>query len=365
MNLTEQITNLRSSLEHLYLKYSSELITLHASCIKLNELLVDFWTNWHGAWASPNFDVYINFITKEGYIKPTDLHILDYIESIAQIKFQPLKEKAFSVLKEFDTYKEDFITELSIIKGIDTLGNEIELLNRLEQLKWGFLPKDYIEIKRPKQFYIQDPSILNKGLDVPPHIQVEANIFYVISTLTSIETFYKEAKRLLRQIELRTDKKYSARNPESSEEFIFQIINNFHLVVNQLKNRHEKRETLVVKDEYDVQDLFHSLLKIKFNNIKEEEYTPSFAGSSTRIDFLLKTEKIAIEIKKTRIGLKDKQIGEQLILDVQHYKTHPDCNQLIFFIYDPEGLVLNPRGLEIEINNLSGDDLKVDTFIRP
>ena len=55
-----------------------------------------------------------------------------------------------------------------------------------------------------------------------------------------------------------------------------------------------------IKDEYDVQDLLNALLRLNFDDVRPEEYTPSYAGSSTRVDFLLKKEKIVIEVKKTR-----------------------------------------------------------------
>ena len=142
------------------------------------------------------------------------------------------------------------------------------------------------------------------------------------------------------------------------------IIEKFHRVARQLRSRYADRSTLEIEDEYDVQDLFHSLLQIYFDDIRPEEYTPSYAGSASRVDFLLKTEKIIIEIKKTRKGLEAKEVGEQLIIDSQRYQSHPDCNQLICFVYDPEGRISNPSGLENdltkEINNVP-----VTVFIRP
>ncbi len=65
----------------------------------------------------------------------------------------------------------------------------------------------------------------------------------------------------------------------------------FHLVARQMRDRHNERETLDIEDEYDVQDLFHSMLTIFFDDIRNEEWTPSYAGSCSRVDFLLKTRK--------------------------------------------------------------------------
>ena len=143
------------------------------------------------------------------------------------------------------------------------------------------------------------------------------------------------------------------------------IFSTFHLVARQLRNRYDSRPTLEVSDEYDVQDLLHALLKLFFKDIRPEEWTPSYAGSASRMDFLLKEEKVVIEVKKTRDTLRDKQIGDQLLLDIAHYKEHPGCKTLVCFIYDPEAIIGNPRGLEKDLTSSSADDLDVRIFIFP
>ncbi|MGQ4677672.1 hypothetical protein [Paenibacillus polymyxa] len=138
----------------------------------------------------------------------------------------------------------------------------------------------------------------------------------------------------------------------------------FHQVSRQLRNRHANRSSLNIEDEYDVQDLFHALLTIYFDDIRAEEWTPSYAGSSSRVDFLLKSEEAVIEIKKTRKGLEAKELGEQLIIDIHKYKTHPNCKHLVCFVYDPEGRISNPRGIEVDLNKKDGD-MTVEVIIRP
>ena len=97
---------------------------------------------------------------------------------------------------------------------------------------------------------------------------------------------------------------------------VCQICRRFHRVVRQLRHRREDRPTLDVQDEYDVQDLLRSLLHLHFDDIRPEEWTPSYAGGSARMDFLLKDYGMVIEAKKTRSGLKPKDVGSQLIEDV-------------------------------------------------
>ena len=142
------------------------------------------------------------------------------------------------------------------------------------------------------------------------------------------------------------------------------LINRFHLVARQLRNRHDGRPTLDVNDEYDVQDLFHALLGLYFDDIRPEEWTPSYAGGSSRVDFLLPEINTIIEIKKTRQSTATKNLGEQLIIDIAKYKKHPQCKRLICFVYDPEGRVANPRGLEADLSNCE-TEIDVQTIIVP
>ncbi|HEY9807909.1 MAG TPA: DUF2321 domain-containing protein [Halomicronema sp.] len=143
------------------------------------------------------------------------------------------------------------------------------------------------------------------------------------------------------------------------------IFSRFHNIVRRLRDRHSNRETLDVSDEYDVQDLLHGLLLVFFDDIRAEEVTPSYAGKSARVDFLLKKERVAIEVKMTRKGLGDKEIGDQLLIDVERYKEHRDCSTLVCFVYDPDGRITNPNGLIADLQKQSKEELKVIVFINP
>jgi hypothetical protein len=138
----------------------------------------------------------------------------------------------------------------------------------------------------------------------------------------------------------------------------------FHTVAKQLRCRHSDRSTLDLVDEYDVQDLLHALLRIFFDDVRPEEWAPSYAGKSSRMDFLLPAEKLVIEAKKTRPGLGAKEVGSQLIEDIARYKVHPSCNRLVCFVYDPEGRVTNPRGIEQDLSR-NESDFEVKVIIAP
>lgn len=124
------------------------------------------------------------------------------------------------------------------------------------------------------------------------------------------------------------------------------LLTRFHAVVVALRTRHAERPPFTIADEYDVQDLLRALLHLDFEDIRPEEWTPSYAGGSSRMDFLLKPEQVVVEVKKTRKGLSDREIGEQLIIDVTKYRGHPDCKTLVCFVYDPEERIHNPAALQ-------------------
>lgn len=138
------------------------------------------------------------------------------------------------------------------------------------------------------------------------------------------------------------------------------ICRRFPFLVKQLASRHNKRPALLVKDEYDVQDLLHGLLRLHFDDVRPEEVTPSYAGSSARMDFLLKAEKVVVEAKMTRKTLGQKEVVSQLTEDVARYRTHPDCQTLVCFVFDPGGFCKNPVALENDVStNAQGFAVKV------
>ncbi len=186
-----------------------------------------------------------------------------------------------------------------------------------------------------------------------------------------VEAFEKDLGTTIEELKslLEEEKEISIscenRSKKQSVDSIHQISNlfdRFHIICRQLRKRHNSRKTLDIQDEYDVQDLIHALLYIYFDDIRAEEWTPSYAGRCSRQDFLLKKENIVIEIKKTRDGLTDREVGEQLIVDIERYKSHPNCKTLFCFVYDPNERISNPRGLENDLTRET-DGLNVITII--
>lgn len=142
------------------------------------------------------------------------------------------------------------------------------------------------------------------------------------------------------------------------------IIKRFHSVARQLRVRYEQRPTLDISDEYDVQDLLHALLRLFFKDIRPEEWTPSYGGTCSKMDFLLRDEEVVIEVKKTRKSLKQKEIVDQLIIDIARYEEHPHCKTLICFVYDPEGWIGNSSAIVSDLEKRQSK-IGVRVFVQP
>jgi len=113
------------------------------------------------------------------------------------------------------------------------------------------------------------------------------------------------------------------------------------------------RPTIEMTDEYDVQDAFHAILKLFFDDVRTETWTPEYAANQKRIDFVLPDFAIAIEAKHTRGSLTQSSVADQLIIDKEYYRKETSCKHLICLVYDPNLRLRSPRALE---KDLSSDD---------
>jgi hypothetical protein len=74
---------------------------------------------------------------------------------------------------------------------------------------------------------------------------------------------------------------------------------------------------------------------------------------------------LVIECKKTRKGLGMREVGDQLVIDAARYRNHVDCKSLVCFVYDPDGIIQNPEGLQGDLERNSSDEFKILIYVRP
>ena len=222
-----------------------------------------------------------------------------------------------------------------------------------EQKRWESY-RDYIREFNRLQSEVKKCGIavdIEEVADVPSNQQAWMGVGSDAEK-AKLRELVNKTDRLLARVSQQAADSSTDGYPEDSIRNIEKLCTRFHLVVRQLRKRYADRDTLDVADEYDVQDLMHAMLRIFFDDIRPEEYTPSYAGKSSRMDFLIKGESIALEVKKARKDLRDKDIGSQLIDDIARYREHPSCKTLICFVYDPDEWIVNPSGLENDLSKV-------------
>ena len=147
-----------------------------------------------------------------------------------------------------------------------------------------------------------------------------------------------------------------AAKPSSIEELLKVLVKGLPRAIYPLQHRRKGATSLSFLSEYDVQDLLHALLRPWISDVRPEEFTPSYAGTSARMDFFLPDHNLVIEIKLVRDKRHAAKIGDELIIDVDHYRAHPGCTTLWCVIYDPNHFIENAGGLIKDLEGVSKND---------
>jgi hypothetical protein len=117
------------------------------------------------------------------------------------------------------------------------------------------------------------------------------------------------------------------------------------LVVRQLRSRTSDRPPFRIEDEHDLEDLLRALLPIHFDEVATESRTPPY-DPGTRTDFLVHSGAVALTAKRVRPSTEERRLAAQLEEDAAYHARRPECRTLVCFLYDPEGLLTDPRRLE-------------------
>ncbi|HEX2093947.1 MAG TPA: hypothetical protein VHG28_16200 [Longimicrobiaceae bacterium] len=133
--------------------------------------------------------------------------------------------------------------------------------------------------------------------------------------------------------------------PSQISRLLDHLIRHFRRAERPLRNRRKGKPQFELGDEYDVQDLLHSQLRVWISDIRAEEWTPSYTGKASRIDFVLAEYRIAIEVKYVRDAGHARHVGQELEIDIGHYVVHPHVDQLWIVVFDQHGHISNPKAL--------------------
>lgn len=142
---------------------------------------------------------------------------------------------------------------------------------------------------------------------------------------------------------------------ESALARIQQAMRMFDTSAKILANRRKGKDVLEIKDEYDVQDILHCILKPQFPDITPEEHTPQIGKGEKRIDLVIPSARIVIEIKALFDVGRTLKMVDELKVDIESYHSHSSCSTLIAFIYNPLLRMEDPNRI---IADLSGTRTK-------
>lgn len=117
-----------------------------------------------------------------------------------------------------------------------------------------------------------------------------------------------------------------------------------------LSRRRKPKAPLELTDEYDDQYLLGALLRIFFDDVRAEAGAQDHAGAAPRIDFLIPRFRLALELKHARASMTDKSLADELITDRERYGASGEVNHLLCLVFDHDGHLLNPRGLEQDLS---------------
>src|SRR5262249_39393229 len=130
----------------------------------------------------------------------------------------------------------------------------------------------------------------------------------------------------------------------------------FDACVRYLNTRRSAGAVINIQSEADVQDLVYLLLRPWIVDLAYESPADKSANRYVIKDFSSAAGRFVVDAKYIRDKEHGRLISKELHDDIEMYRTHPRCDDLIFFVYDPDALIPDQRALReaIEIERAYG-----------
>ena len=99
-----------------------------------------------------------------------------------------------------------------------------------------------------------------------------------------------------------------------------------------------------------------------------ENSTDRVANRFAIKDFVSKTNRLVVEAKYIRNADHGKSVVTEINNDIETYRYHSYCNDLVFFVYDPDGLIPDGAALERHLSSnrrYDGKVLRCHAVIKP
>ena len=130
----------------------------------------------------------------------------------------------------------------------------------------------------------------------------------------------------------------------------------FDACVRYLNTRRSSGAIINIDSEADVQDVLYLLLRPWVIDLVYESPADKAANRFVIKDFSSRSGMFVIDAKYIRDKEHGRLISKELHDDIEMYRSHPYCDDLIFFVYDPDAFIPDQRALrgQIEIDRTYG-----------
>jgi hypothetical protein len=123
----------------------------------------------------------------------------------------------------------------------------------------------------------------------------------------------------------------------------------FDACVRYLNTRRSAGAVIDIQTENDVQDVLYLLLRPWVIDLAYESPGDKSANRYVIKDFSSAAGRFVIDAKYIRDREHGRLISKELHDDIEMYRTHPRCDYLVFFIYDPNVFIPDQRALRDSI----------------
>jgi hypothetical protein len=149
---------------------------------------------------------------------------------------------------------------------------------------------------------------------------------------------------------------------------VIAALNSFSEIVRYLNTRRSTGAILDISSEATVQDVIYLMLRPWVLDLTYENPNDKVGNRYTIKDFVSHTGRFVVEAKFIRNAEHGKKITSELNDDIETYRYHRSCNDLIFFIYDPENDIPDAAAVERHLKaerSYDGKTLRCHAVIKP
>jgi hypothetical protein len=132
----------------------------------------------------------------------------------------------------------------------------------------------------------------------------------------------------------------------------------FDACVRYLNTRRSVGAVINIQSEADVQDVLYLLLRPWIVDLAYESPADKSGNRYVIKDFSSASGRFVVDAKYIRDKDHGRLISKELHDDIEMYRTHPHCDDLVFFVYDPDALIPDQRALReaIEVERAYGGE---------